>query len=66
MARPATPAASSWSELAGESAPTASTTRAGFDVFFEYDSSPSETTVLPRSSTMSRPVMPRSKSPSAT
>ena len=36
------------------------------DVAFEYESSPRETTLLPRSSMQSRPVMPRSKRPSAT
>ncbi len=39
---------------------------AGLVVALEYDSSPSETTSLPRSSMQSRPVMPRSKRPSAT
>ena len=40
--------------------------RTGLSVAFEYRSSPSEVTAEEVSSTQSRPVMPRSKSPSAT
>jgi len=64
--RPARLVASSPSDPTGLSAPTASTMRAGLDVDFEYGSSPRETTLLPRSSMQSRPVMPRSKRPSDT
>ena len=50
----------------GESPATATTTRTGFDVAFEYLSSPRLSTVLEVSSTQSRPVIPMSNSPSAT
>ena len=58
--------ARSASVLNGESSATARTTRIGLAVAFEYWSWPSETTSTPRSSTQSRPVMPRSKRPLAT
>ncbi len=45
---------------------TASTTWIGLAVDFEYSSTPSEVTSLPRSSTQSRPVMPTSNKPLAT
>src|SRR5579863_1333632 len=51
---------------AGELSWTARTTLIGRSVVFEYASSPSETTSAPVSSIQSRPVMPRSKRPSAT
>ena len=53
-------------ESTGESAGTASTTRMGLAVAFEYWSVPSEVTALPRSSIQSRPVIPMSNRPSAT
>ncbi len=58
--------ARSATEATGESIGTASTTRIGLAVAFEYWSTPREVTALPRSSIQSRPVMPTSKSPSAT
>ncbi len=49
-----------------ESVGTASTTRMGLAVAFEYCRTPRDVTALPRSSIQSRPVMPTSKRPSAT
>ena len=45
------------------SAGTASTTRTGFEVAFEYSSWPSDVTSAPVSSIQSRPVIPKSNSP---
>ena len=59
-------AARSATEVTAESAGTASTTRIGLAVAFEYCRAPSVVTSLPRSSIQSRPVIPTSNRPSAT
>ena len=61
-----TPAGRSAIVCHGESSGTAMTMRTGLAVAFEYFNSPSDSTWLEVSSIQSRPVMPRSKSPSAT
>ena len=60
-----TPWGRSATDWKGEPPATASTTRIGRDVAFEYRSSPSDTTSLSVSAIQSRPVMPMSKRPSA-
>jgi len=52
--------------VAALSPATATTSLIGLLVALEYFSSPRLSTTLPVSSTQSRPVMPTSKSPSAT
>ncbi len=61
-----TPAGRSDTSSHGESCGTAITMRTGLAVAFEYFSSPSDSTLLLVSWIQSRPVMPMSKSPSAT
>ena len=61
-----TPWGSSLTLLTGESCGTPTTMRTGLEVALEYWSSPRDSTWLEVSSTQSRPVMPRSNSPSAT
>ncbi len=58
-----TPSGMSAADRHGELSGTASTTRTGRDVAFEYCSSPSETTFASVSSIQSRPVIPTSNSP---
>jgi len=58
-----TPSGRSDTDRQGADSGTASTTRTGFAVTFEYRSSPSDTRSAPVSVIQSRPVMPRSKSP---
>ena len=60
------PCGRSSTRCADESAATATTTRIGNEVAFEYCISPRLTTSLAVSSTQSRPVMPMSNRPSAT
>src|SRR5262245_15442770 len=61
-----TPCGRSSTLVAGLSAATATTIFTGRALTFEYWSSPRETTSLAVSSIQSRPVIPRSNSPSAT
>ena len=61
-----TPCGSCSTRSTSESPATATTTRTGLLVSFEYLSSPRLTTSLEVSSTQSRPVIPTSNSPSAT
>ena len=58
-----TPSGRSAADCQGAEAGTASTTRTGWEVAFEYRSSPSEVTSASVSVIQSRPVIPRSNSP---
>ncbi len=58
-----TPSGRSAAVCHGAFSGTASTTRTGSDVTFEYCSSPSDTTLASVSEIQSRPVIPRSNRP---